>query len=117
MEGKISEGIGFLIGYALYCILCLLFSSELKRGSQSLSNSDGYKMSEVSWCRMYVSNKVHKTYYFKWKILHHSVMTASAINKQVDEQLKTEIEKNRALLERILDVTLHLASQNLPFLW
>lgn len=59
--------------------------------------------------------KVHRTCYFKWKNLHHLVMTASAINKQVDQQLKTEIEKNRALLERILDVTLRLASQNLPF--
>lgn len=44
-----------------------------------------------------------------------SLMTGSGINKQTDQQLQTEIEKNRALLEGILDVTLHLASRSLPF--
>lgn len=31
------------------------------------------------------------------------------------DTVQSETEKNRALLQRILDVTLHVASRNLPF--
>lgn len=42
-------------------------------------------------------------------------MAVSGIDSQLQKQIQTETEKNRALLQRILDVTLHLASRNLPF--
>lgn len=42
-------------------------------------------------------------------------MKESGVDFLLNKKLQTEIEKNRAILERLLDVTLHLASRNLPF--
>ena len=42
-------------------------------------------------------------------------MKDSGVDVLLNKQLQTEIEKNRAILERLSDVTLHLASRNLPF--
>ena len=36
-------------------------------------------------------------------------------NSQQQKLMETEIEKNKALLKRLLDVTLYLAFRNLPF--
>lgn len=78
-------------------------------------------MSDVKWRRMYdkfpahEKNKAHRDCYLKWKNVHQSVMEVSGIDCQLQKQIQIETEKNRALLKRILDVTLHLASRNLPF--
>ena len=42
-------------------------------------------------------------------------MKDRGVDSLLNKELQTEIEKNRAILERLLDVTLHLASRNLPF--
>ena len=42
-------------------------------------------------------------------------MAAKGIDHHLQRQIQSEIERNIALLERLLDVTLHLASRNLPF--
>lgn len=44
-----------------------------------------------------------------------SIMAAKGIDHHLQRQIQSEIERNIALLERLLDVTLHLASRNLPF--
>lgn len=73
-------------------------------------------MSDVKWRRMYdkfpvhEKNTAHRDCYLKWKNLQQPV-----IDSQLQKQIQTETEKNRALLQRILDVSLHLASRNLPF--
>lgn len=64
------------------------------------------------------NNKSHRDCYFKWKNLKQTVLAGSGIDSQLQKQIQTEIEKkkkNRALLHRILDVMLHLASRILPF--
>lgn len=43
-----------------------------------------------------------------------TVMAVSSIDSLLQKHLQTEIEKNRALLQGILDVTIHLSSWNLP---
>ncbi len=107
---------------ALFCIPCVLFSHGQKIPSHSPLNSDqGYKMCDVKWCRMYdklpnhENNRVHRDCYFKWKNLQCSERAASGINIQMQRELHSEIERNKALLQRLLDVTLHLASRNVPF--
>ena len=57
----------------------------------------------------------HKNCYWKWKKLQHTITTATGIDRQLQNQIQPEMYKNRALVERILDVTLYLASRNLPF--
>lgn len=107
---------------ALYYTSCVLFSHEQKIPSLSALNSQhGYKMSDVKWCRMYDTfpshdrNKAHRDCYLKWKNLQQPVMAVSRIDCQLQKQIQAETEKNRALLQRILDETLHLAPRNVPF--
>lgn len=57
----------------------------------------------------------HKQCYLKWKSLQHSILAAGGVDSHVERQILTEIEKNTLLLERLLDVTIHLASRNLAF--
>ena len=87
----------------------------------SLNSIEGYKMSIVKWRRMYdkfpsnENNRTNRECYVKWKNLQCSVMAASGIDCHLQKQMQSEVERNRALLERLLQVTLHLASRNLPF--
>lgn len=60
-------------------------------------------------------SEAHRDCYLRWKNLQGSVMKESGVDFLLNKKLQTEIEKNRATLERLLDVTLHLASRNLPF--
>ena len=57
----------------------------------------------------------HKQCYVKWKSLQHSLLAATGVDGHLQIQLFAEIEKNRLILQRLLHVTLHLASRNLPF--
>ena len=56
-----------------------------------------------------------KNCYWKWKNVHLTVTTATGIDSQLQKQIQSEMYKNRSLLERNLDVTLYLASRDLPF--
>ena len=105
---------------AFYCIPRLLFSHELSKSSKSTLNSkDGLKYTK--WRNMYKklpernTGMAHKQCYLKWKNLQHSLLTTTGVDNHFQEQMQSEIEKNRLLLERLLDVTLHLASRNLAF--
>lgn len=107
---------------SLYCIPCVLFSSIQKKPSCSaLASQNGFKMCHVKWRHMY--NKLpihersdaHRDCYLRWKNLQRSVLQDKGIDSLLNREFQTEIEKNRAILERLLDVTLHLASRNLPF--
>lgn len=42
-------------------------------------------------------------------------MKGRGVDSLLNKELQTEIEKIRAILERLFDVTLHLSSRNLPF--
>ena len=105
---------------AFYCIPRLLFSHELSKSSKSTLNSkDGLKYTK--WRNMYKklpernTGMAHKQCYLKWKNLQHSLLTTTGVDNHFQEQMQSEIEKNRLLLERLLDVTLHLASRNRAF--
>uniref|UniRef100_A0A3B4ZP78 DUF4371 domain-containing protein n=1 Tax=Stegastes partitus TaxID=144197 RepID=A0A3B4ZP78_9TELE len=107
---------------ALFCLPCLLFSFEVeKKSTSTLNSTDGMKMSSTKYRELYERfpeherNRAHKHCYWKWKNLQHSVLQTSGIDSQQQKLMETEIEKNKALLKRLLDVTLYLAFRNLPF--
>lgn len=107
---------------ALYCIPCLLFSHEQKTPSKSpLNSKDGLKMANIKWIKMYAKLPQHETHaphmqcYLKWKSLQHSILEAKGVDCHIEREILTEIEKSTMLLERLLDVTIHLASRNLAF--
>lgn len=66
---------------------------------------------------MYSKLPEHETQqcYVKWKSLQHSLLAATEVDGHLQKQLQTEVEKNKMILKRLLDVTLHLASRNLAF--
>lgn len=108
---------------AIYCVPCMLFSCDgLKKPSASaLNTKEGYKISDLKWRRMYNKFpdhevcKAHKTCYLKWKNLRYSLMEAKGIDSQLQQEIQLDVDRNKAILERILDVTLFLALRNLPF--
>ncbi|KAL6456301.1 hypothetical protein MHYP_G00348440 [Metynnis hypsauchen] len=107
---------------ALFCIPCLLFSHEQTRQSKGALNSkDGLKLSDFKWQKMYRKFPEHETHtphkqrYVKWKSLQHSLLVATGVDGHLQKQFQTEAEKHTKILERLLDVTLHLASRNLAF--
>lgn len=55
----------------------------------------------------------HKQCYVKWKSLQHSLLVATGVGRHLQIQFQTEAEKHTKILERLLDVTFHLASRNL----
>ena len=56
----------------------------------------------------------HKNCYWKWTNLQHTITQATGIDSQLQKQIQSEMYKSRALLERILDVILYLASSAIP---
>ena len=107
---------------ALFCLPCLLFSCEVeKKSTSALNSTDGMKISNIKYRKLYERfpeherNRAHQHCYWKWKNLQHSVLQTSGIDSQQQKLMETEIEKNKALLKRLLDVTLYLAFRNLPF--
>lgn len=49
------------------------------------------------------------------KNLSYSLIEARGIDSHLQQEIQLEVDRNKAILERILDVTLFLASRNLPF--
>jgi len=96
---------------SLYCIPCVLFSNIQKKPSCTghWPGQNGFKMCHVKWCRMY--NKLpihersdaHRDCYLRWKNLQRSVLQDKGLDSLLNREFQAE--KNRAILERLLDVT------------
>uniref|UniRef100_H3ASL1 Uncharacterized protein n=1 Tax=Latimeria chalumnae TaxID=7897 RepID=H3ASL1_LATCH len=95
---------------ALFCIPCLLLSNELEKKSCITGK----------WCKLYQKlleherSSQHQHCYWQWRNLQQSLQS-NGINSQLQKQIQSETEKHKALLERLLDATLFLASRNLTF--
>lgn len=107
---------------SLHCVPCILFSEEVEQKSQSALNSkEGLRASTTKWQKLYSKlpehekSTPHKHCYWKWRNLQHSLLKGTGVDGQFQKEFQTQVEKNRALLERLLDVTLFLASRNLAF--
>uniref|UniRef100_H3AJL3 Uncharacterized protein n=1 Tax=Latimeria chalumnae TaxID=7897 RepID=H3AJL3_LATCH len=106
---------------ALFCIPCLLFSNELeKKSSSALCKKEGFNPVTGKWCKLYEKlpeherSNQHQHCYWQWRNLQQSLQ-GKRIDSQIQKQIQSEAEKQRSLLERLLDATLFLASRNMAF--
>ncbi|KAK6481103.1 zinc finger MYM-type protein 1 [Huso huso] len=106
---------------AVFCIPCLLFSNELeKKSSSALCRKEGFNAATGKWRKLYDKlpeherSGQHQHCYWKWRNMQQTLQ-GRGIDSQLQKKIQSQVEKNRALLERLLDVTLFLASRNLSF--
>lgn len=105
---------------SLHCIPCMLFSDE-KKSHSALNSKPGISACTTKWKKLYgklpehEKSPPHKHCYWKWRNLQHSLLENAGVDSQFQSDFQTQVEKNRALLERLLDVTLFLASRNIAF--
>ncbi|XP_041434247.1 zinc finger MYM-type protein 1-like [Xenopus laevis] len=105
----------------LYCTTCLAFSTDSanKTGS-SLCRKEGYDPLKSKWHKLYKKlpehehSAQHRKNYWSWRCLQKSV-GGQGVDHDIQRTLAVEAEKFTVLLERLLDVTLFLASRNLAF--
>lgn len=107
--------------HVLYCITCLAFSNEPHNKAASfLCRKEGFDPSKTKWHQLYMrlpeheNSAQHRRYYWSWRTLQKSI-SGHGIDSEVQKNLATEAERFTLLLERLLDVTLFLASRNLAF--
>ena len=106
---------------AMFCFPCLLFSTEKNLSHRSLlARKEGFSPYVQKWKKLYVrlpeheNSVVHKISYCKWKELDLS-LGGHGVDHELQKQIMNETEEWRAILMRLLDVTLHCASRGLPF--
>ncbi|XP_029435922.1 zinc finger MYM-type protein 1-like [Rhinatrema bivittatum] len=105
----------------LYCVTCMAFTNDsiCKTGSM-LSRKDGFDPSKHKWHRLYIKlpehehSSQHRRNYWRWRTLQNSI-GGHGVDYEIQINLSKEADKFIALLERLLDVTLHLASRNMAF--
>ncbi|KAG8582256.1 hypothetical protein GDO81_007971 [Engystomops pustulosus] len=105
----------------LYCATCMAFSNDrfTKKGS-ILCRKDGFDPSKYMWHRLYMKlpeheqSAQHRKHYWSWRTLQKSI-GGHGVDFVIQRNLSKEADKFVALLERLLDVTLHLASRNMAF--
>lgn len=101
----------------LHCLACTLFATTPKRSK--LANR-GFSPAQFAWKMLY--NKLpehensgeHRKSYCQWKSLQQSI-NCKGIDSGLQKQILNEAEKWKAILQRILDTLLFLASRGLPF--
>ena len=100
----------------MYCFSCWLFSNpndahyegnwaEVKKGVSNFQKG-------LEKIRSHEKTDIHLNTYTKWKGF---LSGQSRVDKELKHQRDMEIEKNRKILERLLDCALFLAKQNLAF--
>ena len=109
------------VNEALYCFPCLLFSEEQNLGHRSLlSKREGFSPLKQNWKKLYSrlpeheKSSDHRTSYCKWKELEQS-LCGHGVDHKLQKQIMSEVDEWRAILTRLLDVTLHCATRGLPF--
>lgn len=106
---------------SLHCYPCLLFHSIHEGGQSVLAKRRGFRPSLQPWRKLYgrlplhENSLTHKNCYIKWKTLEQAFKGRGEIGSMLQNQILSEIDNWKALLRRLLDVTLFLASRGLPF--
>ncbi|XP_026818974.1 uncharacterized protein LOC113557605 [Rhopalosiphum maidis] len=101
-------------------------SSKLIENDQSiksrsvLAKRSGFSPKTIPWKKLYgrlplhENSETHRTCYCKWKNVQLSLF-GFGVDSQLQKTILSEAEKWKAILKRLLDVTLFLASRGLPF--
>jgi len=106
----------------LHCLPCRLFSDKARKNLTNVSQlaKEGFSPKTKSWKRLYdilpshESSNEHRKNYLAWKSFELSLQ-GNGIDKNLQQQIQYEATKWRAILQRILDVTLFLSSRGLAF--
>lgn len=107
----------------LHCFPCLLFNDNLTEPIKTrsvLARRSGFSPKIIPWKKLYnrlpihENSENHRTCYCMWKNLQQSLL-GFGVDTQLQKQIISETEKWKAILKRLLDVTLFLASRGLPF--
>ncbi|CAH0390034.1 unnamed protein product [Bemisia tabaci] len=106
----------------LHCMPCILFEHKCRSSANrsDLAKRKGFCPEKTLWKKLYdrlpshESTSEHRNCYTEWKSLKCS-LSGKGLDSELRKQEKCEAEKWKAILRRILDVTLFLASRGLPF--
>lgn len=101
----------------------MLFSENLTESIKSrsvLAKRSGFSPKTIPWKKLYSrlplheNSETHRTCYCKWKNVQQSLF-GFGLDSQLQKTILSEAEKWKAILKRLLGVTLFLASRGLPF--
>lgn len=99
-----------------FCFPCLLFP-ELHTGAVSSFASTGFN----KWKKLnpriqdHEKSPVHIHAFLEWKDMEKRQHAGKFLDQELEDQVRSETEKWRDVLKRVLDVVLLLSKQNLPF--
>lgn len=100
---------------SLYCFCCRLFATSITKLTSKFVT--GFQ----KWWKLnpkvyeHESSENHLQFLEKWKIMEANLKTNKTIDAELISFAENEKKKWRNILYRLLDITLFLAKQNLPF--
>lgn len=104
---------------AFFCLPCRLFHiNQVNVELSSLCTPEGYSKNKT-WHKLYEklrsheNNNNHVLCYLKWRELETRIKKDNSIDKLLREEIKSEAEKWRQVLTRILDTILFLGERGL----
>ena len=105
---------------SLYCFPCRLFSKLPQASRSKLASAHGHSVND-RWKKLHdkipehESSNSHKQCYMQWRQLQRSLTEGSTIEALMLENIKSNMDKWKKILHRILDVTLFLVERGLAF--
>ena len=104
-----------LVGKQLHCFSCRLFTTTVSNLTSKLMTGfkDWWKMNPK--VRDHEKSEDHLSHFEKWKLLDTRLRLNKTIDSETISLMESKKKKWRDYLYRLLDITLYLAKQNLPF--
>ena len=105
---------------SLYCFPCRLFSKLPQASRSKLASAHGHSVND-RWKKLHDKipeherSNSHKQCYMQWRQLQKSLTEGSTIEALMLENIKSNMDKWKKILHRILDVTLFLGERGLAF--
>ena len=108
---------------SFFCLPCRLFSSNLIHSSTKipkLARKSGYGV-DSKWRKLYDKipeherSNTHKECYLKWRELQIRLEKATSVDNQLIDQIRSDTQKWKQLLQRFIDVILFLGERGLAF--
>lgn len=99
---------------AAYCLCCVLFSTAAP--VSSLEKEEGFKLwKKPEKIKEHESSKSHRKNFLAWKEFECNLTEGKGIDSELQSLYKTEKQKWKDILSRVLDSIKFLAVQNIPF--
>ena len=105
---------------SLYCFPCRLFSKLPQASRSKLASAHGHSVND-RWKKLHDKipeherSNSHKQCYMQWRQLQRSLTEGSTIEALMLENIKSNMNKWKKILHRILNVTLSLGERGLAF--